>query len=64
MFDLTQARLDRGETILEAAAAMGVDRRILGRAEQGKRVHPRNALLIADYYGVRPSDIWSYGDSE
>lgn len=51
-------RLNRGLSIREAAEAMGVGKNVLLRAEIDGGTHPRHAKRIADFYGVRVTDIW------
>ena len=58
-FDLRQARIDKGQTLAEASDEIGVGITVLLRAEKGAFPRPGNALRIADYYGVKPSQVWS-----
>jgi lambda repressor-like predicted transcriptional regulator len=56
--NLEEVRLNRGLSLRQAAEQIGIHRRTLDRAERGDSVHPGNAKLIADFYGVRVTDIW------
>lgn len=56
---LRTARLDRGLTLRAAAQRIGVNWKTLQRAEAGDAVpYPATALRIADFYGLRVTDIW------
>lgn len=54
---LVAARLDRGLSQRAAAEEIGVTRGVLERAEAGKRIHPSNAKVIADFYGLAVTDF-------
>jgi lambda repressor-like predicted transcriptional regulator len=41
---------------------MGLARGTLERAERGDSVHPGTAKVIADFYGVKVTDIWPVED--
>lgn len=41
----------------EAAERIGVSDDVLGRAERGEGVHPKNAKAIADAYGLEVEDV-------
>lgn len=56
--NLRGERLNKGLTSREAARAIGVTQAILLRAEDGLGVRPRHAKQIADFYGVKVTDIW------
>jgi lambda repressor-like predicted transcriptional regulator len=57
--DLRAERLNRGLSLREAAERMGLRDTVLHRAEERERMpHPRNAKLIADFYGYKVTDIW------
>lgn len=58
MFDLRAARQNRGLTLREAAQQTGVEFTALQRAERGSRPYPATAKQIADFYGVKVTDIW------
>ena len=51
-------RLNRGLTITEVAEACDVARATLVKAEEGERPFPAQAKRIADFYGVKVTDIW------
>lgn len=57
-FAIRRARIKRGLTIKAMAAEIGVTASLLSRVERGQHVRPANMLRIADYFGVRASDIW------
>lgn len=57
-------RINRGLSTREAAVAMGISRPTLERAEAGDELRPRQAKCIADFYGVRVTDIWPIDDIE
>lgn len=56
--NLLAERLNRGFSSREAAEQIGVTQAILLRAEGGEGVRPRHAKKIADFYGVKVTDIW------
>ncbi len=56
--NLVDARLNRGLSRREAAAKLDMSPGVLARLEAGERVHPAHAKKIADFYGVRVTDIW------
>ena len=59
MEHLRAARLNRGLTLKQAAARMGVSWKTLQRTEAGHSVpFPATALKIADFYGLRVTDLW------
>lgn len=59
MIHLVEQRINRGLSLRDAAAAIGVSANILQRAENGgPRPHPRHAKRVADFYGVQVTDIW------
>lgn len=51
-------RVNRGCTIRQHAEAIGVPAHVLKYAERGGRPTPENAKRIADFYGVKVTDIW------
>ncbi len=51
------ARLNKGLSQRAAAEKIGVNRGVLERAEAGKQIHPGNAKLIADFYGLAVTDF-------
>lgn len=54
---LVAARLNRGLSQRAAAEEIGVNRGVLERAEAGKKIHPANAKLIADFYEIAVTDF-------
>jgi transcriptional regulator with XRE-family HTH domain len=55
---LRSARLDKGLTLREAAELIGVSWKTLQRTEAGlSRPFPGTAKRIADFYGVRVTDL-------
>jgi transcriptional regulator with XRE-family HTH domain len=56
-------RLNRGLSLREAADAIGVERRVLLRAELGTTTpHPGNGKKIADFYDKQVTDLWPLED--
>jgi transcriptional regulator with XRE-family HTH domain len=62
--NLRAERIDRGLSLAEAGELMGVDRRTLNKAEEGVMPQPAKAKRIADFFGVRVTDIWPVEDSD
>lgn len=56
--NLKAERLNRGLSVNDAAAAIDVPSHVLRYAELGNQPRPENAKRIADFYGVRVTDIW------
>src|SRR4051794_32741396 len=56
---LIVARRALDMTRRQAARRIGVSEGVLGRAERGQPVHPRNAKVIADAYGLPVADVLS-----
>lgn len=57
--DLRAMRLNRGLSSREAAEQMGIEHRVLLRAENGESTpHPGNAFKIAAFYGYKVTDVW------
>lgn len=61
--NLTVERVNRGLSLNEAAREIGVARGTLRRAENGEMPKPSQAKKIADFYGVRVTDIWDVSGS-
>ena len=57
-------RLNRGLSSRDAAGEIGVSQAILLRAEDGKGVRPAHAKRIADFYGVKVTDLWPVEERE
>lgn len=60
--NLEAARLNMGLTARDAAKQIGVPDHVLRYAETGGRPRPAAAKRIADFYGVKVTDIWPVGD--
>jgi transcriptional regulator with XRE-family HTH domain len=56
--NLRAERLNRGLSLRDAATKIRVPEATLLRAETGLGVRPVNAKAIADFYGVKVTDIW------
>lgn len=56
--NLRAERLNRGLSPADAAAAIGVSRGTLVRAERGLMPQASQAKSIADFYGVLVTDLW------
>lgn len=56
-FDLTASRLNAGHTRVSLAEAVGVPRYTVDRLEKGLSIHPASAKRIADYFGVKVTDL-------
>lgn len=61
---LRQERLNRGLTLREAAAEIGVSVAALQRAEHDHSLSPSNSKAIADFYGRQVGEIWPVEDRE
>lgn len=56
---LKTERLNRGLGVETLAELAGVTPRVIRYAEEtGRRPHPENAKLVADYLGMQVTDIW------
>lgn len=55
--DLVRERINRGLSVAQAAAAIGVARGTLKRLEAGEPVHPASAKKAADFFGVQVTDL-------
>jgi transcriptional regulator with XRE-family HTH domain len=56
--NLRDERLNKGLSSRAAAEEIGVSQAVLLRAEGGEGVRPVHAKRIADYYGVKVTDLW------
>jgi DNA-binding XRE family transcriptional regulator len=56
--DLTELRVNRGLSQAAAARSAKVNKSVWGRAENGERVSPANALKIASFFDLQVTDIW------
>jgi DNA-binding XRE family transcriptional regulator len=61
---LKTSRLNRGMTIREMAAAIGIAHGTYERAERGDGLHPSTAKKIADHFHVKVSDLFPIEDVE
>ncbi len=55
---LKALRLNRGLTLQALSDECGVATSVLQRGERGESVSRVNAKRIADFYGVRVTDLW------
>lgn len=60
--NLIENRLNRGLSLPAASRDIGISRGTLRRAEAGEMPSPASAKKIADFYGVRVTDIWPLSD--
>lgn len=56
--NLEAERLNMGLTAKAAAKRIGIADHVLRYAETGGRPRPATAKKIADFYGVRVTDLW------
>lgn len=56
-FSLPAARLNAGHTVRTLALELDMDYRTVARLEEGKPVHPAKAKKVADYFGIRVTDL-------
>lgn len=56
--NLKAERMNRGLSRTAAAKVIGVPSHVLRYAERGGCPHLENAKVIADFYGVKVTDIW------
>ncbi|MHB1950193.1 MAG: helix-turn-helix transcriptional regulator [Acidiferrobacteraceae bacterium] len=56
--NIVAERVNRGLSQSDAAAEIGVSRGTLDRAERGLRIQTARAKRIADFYGVKVTDLW------
>jgi len=63
--ELKVARIRAGFNSQQAAAdAMGLERRIVQRAESGGGIRLEHALKLAAFYGLDPLEIWPVEDEK
>jgi transcriptional regulator with XRE-family HTH domain len=55
--ELTTARLNRGFSIRALAREIDVPEQAVRRVEADERITPANAKKIADFFGVRVTDL-------
>jgi DNA-binding XRE family transcriptional regulator len=56
-FNLSRERLNRGLSIRGAAKDIGVAEQSIRRLEDGLGVHPATAKKVADFFGVKVTDL-------
>lgn len=56
-FSLREARLNRGLSARQVALEIGIAQETFRRLEDGEPVHPSSAKKVADYFGVRVTDL-------
>lgn len=56
-FDLTTARINKGHSIRGLARALDTHEQTIRRLEQGLPVRPESAKPVADYFGVKVTDL-------
>lgn len=56
-FDLPEARLNAGYSVRGLAAEIGVAENAVRRLEAGESVHPATAKKVADYFGIKVTDL-------
>lgn len=61
---LRAERRNRGLTLIEMAAEIGVAAETYRRAEIGLGLRPAHAKRIADFFDVKVTDIWPEPDAE
>ncbi len=60
--NLTESRLNAGHSIRGLAAHLDVPEQSIRRLEEGKGVTPGNAKKIADFFGLKVTDILPVGE--
>lgn len=56
-FDLEEARVNAGHSLRSLADALSIAPATIQRLEAGETVHPANAKKIADFFGVKVTDL-------
>lgn len=56
-FNLPAARLNAGYSIRGLAAEIGIAEHAIRRLEGGESVHPATAKKVADYFGIKVTDL-------
>lgn len=56
-FDLYAARVNRGLSQRDAARECDVPLTTIQALEDGRTAHPRNAKKVADFFGVKATDL-------
>ena len=55
---LSERRLNKGLSVAALAREVKVPPHVIRHAEGGGRPRPDNALRLADFYGLRVTDLW------
>lgn len=55
--NLAAERLNRGHSVRSLARELGVSEQSIRRLEDGDGVHPATALKVADYFGLKVTDL-------
>lgn len=59
-----QLRLDSGGEVVDTAREAGIGTRTLHKIEAGETVQVDSLKRLADFYGVRPSELLAPADFE
>ena len=60
-FSLAEARVNSGHSKRSLAKALGLNYATVVLLEEGRAVHPAKAKILADYFGVRVTDLPGIG---
>jgi ribosome-binding protein aMBF1 (putative translation factor) len=55
--DLERERINRGHSIRSLARELELSEQIIRRLESGETVRPANAKKVADFFGVKVTDL-------
>ena len=61
-FDIKAARLNAGKSLRGLAAEADVPEQSIRRLESGQGVTPENAKKIADYFGIKVTDLPTFAE--
>lgn len=64
MIDIRAERLNRGLSIVDLAALIGVPEHVIRHTEKGGRPQPANALRIASFFGLTVTEMWPLPDPD
>lgn len=56
-FDLAAERVNRGHSLKSLAKELGIHSNSLAALERGESVHPATAKKVADYFGIKVTDL-------
>jgi transcriptional regulator with XRE-family HTH domain len=56
--DMRKERINRGYSLRALSRELGVPEQTIRRAEQGQTPSVANARKLAEFYGVKVTDIW------